>query len=141
MADYMAGQASDTPITAATAERGTASSGEPIAVAQDVTRDFASGSGVVRALRGVSLVVRPGELIALRGRSGSGKTTLLNILTGLDNPTTGHVRLNGQDLAPLSETARALLRRDVVGMMFRTRTSSRCSRRRRTWKYRCAWRM
>jgi putative ABC transport system ATP-binding protein len=89
-----------------------------IAMAEDVTRDFRSGGSVVRALRGISLEVRPGELIALRGRSGSGKTTLLNILTGLDDPTSGRVRIDGQDLAPLGETARALLRRQYVGIMF-----------------------
>jgi putative ABC transport system ATP-binding protein len=89
-----------------------------IAVAEEVTRDFPAPGGVVHALRGVSLGVRPGELIALRGRSGSGKTTLLNILTGLDNPTAGRVRIAGQDLAPLNETARALLRRQYVGVMF-----------------------
>ncbi len=89
-----------------------------IVVAEEVTRDFRSGGSVVRALRGISLEVRPGELIALRGRSGSGKTTLLNILTGLDDPTSGRVRIDGQDLAPLGETARALLRRQYVGIMF-----------------------
>src|SRR6478609_368747 len=89
-----------------------------IAVAEEVTRDFPAPGGVVPALRGVSLGVRSGELIALRGRSGSGKTTLLNILTGLDNPTAGRVRIAGQELAPLNETARALLRRQYVGVMF-----------------------
>jgi len=89
-----------------------------VAVAEEVTRDFPTAGGVVHALRGVSLGVRPGELIALRGRSGSGKTTLLTILTGLDHPTTGRVRIAGQDLAPLNETARALLRRRAVGVLF-----------------------
>jgi putative ABC transport system ATP-binding protein len=89
-----------------------------IAVAEEVRRDFPAPGGVVHALRGVSVGVRSGELIALRGRSGSGKTTLLNILTGLDNPTAGRVRIAGQELTPLNETARALLRRQYVGVMF-----------------------
>ena len=89
-----------------------------IAVAEEVMRDFPAPGGVVHALRGVSVGVRSGELIALRGRSGSGKTTLLNILTGLDNPTAGRVRIAGQELTPLNETARALLRRQYVGVMF-----------------------
>ncbi len=97
---------------------GTANAAEPIAVAENVTRDFSSGGSVVRALRGISLAVRPGELIALRGRSGSGKTTLLNILIGLDDPTSGRALIDGRELAPLNETARALLRRRYVGVMF-----------------------
>jgi ABC-type lipoprotein export system ATPase subunit len=92
--------------------------GVALVVAEEVTRDFPAPGGMVHALRGVSLEARPGELIALRGRSGSGKTTLLNILTGLDNPTSGRVRIAGQDLTPLSETARALLRRRYIGVMF-----------------------
>jgi ABC-type lipoprotein export system ATPase subunit len=92
--------------------------GEIVAQADEVSRDFKSGSGVTHALRGVSLTVRSGELVALRGRSGSGKTTLLNILTGLDNPTAGSVEILGRPLARLDETARARLRRDSVGMMF-----------------------
>ena len=85
---------------------------------QNLTRDFKSGGGVVRALRGVNIQIQRGEMVALRGRSGSGKTTLLNILTGLDNPTQGHVSLLGHDLARMSETARAILRREQVGMLF-----------------------
>ncbi|MGO8951680.1 MAG: ABC transporter ATP-binding protein [Ktedonobacterales bacterium] len=91
---------------------------EPVAAAQDVSRDFRPGSGIVHALRGVSLAIRPGEFVALRGRSGSGKTTLLNILTGLDNPTLGTVTILGRKLAGMDETARARLRRESVGMMF-----------------------
>src|SRR5579871_6887453 len=96
----------------------TGTAAEVVAEAQNVSRDFRSGSGVVHALRGVSLVIRAGELVALRGRSGSGKTTLLNILTGLDNPTSGSVTVLGYPLAPMNERARARLRRASIGMMF-----------------------
>jgi ABC-type lipoprotein export system ATPase subunit len=89
-----------------------------VAEAQAVTRDFKAGSGVVHALRGVSMSVGAGELVTLVGRSGSGKTTLLNLLTGLDNPTSGEVTVLGQRLAALDETARARLRRERIGMMF-----------------------
>ena len=85
---------------------------------QGVTRDFHGGGGVVHALRGIDLRIEPGEFVALRGRSGSGKTTLLNILIGLDNPTQGRVIILGEDLARLSETERARLRRESIGMMF-----------------------
>lgn len=88
-----------------------------IAEARGVTRDF-RGGGVVHALRGVDLLLKPGEVVALRGRSGSGKTTLLNILIGLDNPTEGQVFILEQDLARLGETERARLRRESIGMMF-----------------------
>ncbi len=91
---------------------------DAVAEAVDVSRDFRFGSGVVHALQAVSLAVLPGEFVALRGRSGSGKTTLLNILTGLDNPTRGAVTILGRPLAGMSETARARLRRQSIGMMF-----------------------
>ncbi|HEX8995982.1 MAG TPA: ABC transporter ATP-binding protein [Ktedonobacterales bacterium] len=90
----------------------------PIVEGRGVTRDFKAGGVVVRALRGVDIQLQPGEMVALRGRSGSGKTTLLNILTGLDNPTQGQVSLLGHDLARMNETARAILRREQVGMLF-----------------------
>src|SRR5215469_9583993 len=84
----------------------------------DVTRDFKLSAITVCALRGVDLFISPAEFVALRGRSGSGKTTLLNILVGLDDPTGGQVSVLGQDLARLSETERAKLRRESIGMLF-----------------------
>jgi putative ABC transport system ATP-binding protein len=83
-----------------------------------VTRAFQLGAVVVHALRGVDLRILPGEFVALRGRSGSGKTTLLNVLVGLDDPTQGQVYTLGHDLSRLNEAARAVLRRQSIGLLF-----------------------
>jgi ABC-type lipoprotein export system ATPase subunit len=98
--------------------RSAGTTGEIVAQAHEVSRDFQSGSKVTHALREVSLAIQSGEVVALRGRSGSGKTTLLNIMTGLDNPTSGSITILGRRLERMDETARARLRRDSVGMMF-----------------------
>ncbi|HLJ80237.1 MAG TPA: ABC transporter ATP-binding protein [Ktedonobacterales bacterium] len=90
----------------------------PVSEARRVAREFRVGRGVVRALRGVDLAVAPGEMVALRGRSGAGKTTLLNVLTGLDDPTSGSVTLLGAELARLDEAERARLRRESAGILF-----------------------
>jgi ABC-type multidrug transport system ATPase subunit len=113
--------------------------GTSIVEARSVTREFHVGGNLVRALRGVDLSIVPGELVALRGRSGSGKTALLNILTGLDNPTAGQVQVLGRNLVDLDEASRARFRREHIGCCSRTRTSSHRSRRRRMWRFRCAW--
>ncbi len=70
------------------------------------------------ALRGASLRVRAGEVVALLGRSGSGKTTLLNVLAGLDRPDRGRVRVAGQDLTALGEGGRTRFRREHLGFVF-----------------------
>ncbi|MER7578998.1 ABC transporter ATP-binding protein [Kitasatospora sp. NPDC097691] len=74
--------------------------------------------GDAKALDGVDLRIRAGEAVAVMGPSGCGKSTLLNMVAGLDRPTAGTVRVQGQDLGGLNETGLALFRRRHVGMIF-----------------------
>ncbi|HEY3749686.1 MAG TPA: ABC transporter ATP-binding protein [Pseudonocardiaceae bacterium] len=83
-----------------------------------VERTFGTGPSPVHALRGVSLDVPRGSLIAVRGRSGSGKTTLLNIVGGLDQPTEGTVRIDGAEVSAMTEPERRDLRRTKVAFIF-----------------------
>ncbi len=83
-----------------------------------LTRDYQQGEHTVRALRGVSLDIEPGEFTALMGPSGSGKSTLLNLIGGLDVPTSGSVMVEGADLAAMTPGERSDLRRDRLGFVF-----------------------
>jgi putative ABC transport system ATP-binding protein len=87
-------------------------------VAEEVTRRFGQGDAAVDALRGVSLGIEDGELVAVMGASGSGKSTLLHILAGLDRPTSGEVRIDGAALSGLSDRELTLLRRRSIGFVF-----------------------
>jgi len=78
----------------------------------------AASHAEVPVLRGVSFAVEAGEFVCVMGPSGSGKTTLLHLLSGLDQPSAGAIRLAGQDLAQLPERERTLLRRREVGYVF-----------------------
>ena len=86
----------------------------------DVVREHGSGETVVHALRGVSLEVWPGELVAVMGPSGSGKTTLLNLAGALDRPTTGDIAIDGVVLGGLKPERLARLRRRRVGVVFQS---------------------
>lgn len=70
------------------------------------------------ALDGASIRLEPGELVAVEGRSGSGKTTLLNVVSGLDEPDGGDIRLLGNSLGELSTDERLALRAETVGFVF-----------------------
>lgn len=85
---------------------------------EQVTRVFGEGHTSVAALRGVTMSVDDGELVAVMGPSGSGKSTLLNLIGGLDHPSSGRVLVNGVDLAALNRSELARLRRRDVGFVF-----------------------
>jgi putative ABC transport system ATP-binding protein len=90
----------------------------PILEARDLTKRYQLGESMTEALRGVSLTVQAGEFVALMGPSGSGKSTLLQLLGGLDQPTSGQVIFEGQDISRLSDDAATLLRRERTGYVF-----------------------
>jgi len=88
--------------------------------AQKLTKVYQSGGRPLTVLKEVSLDVEPGGFLAVVGPSGCGKTTLLGLLAGLDVPTSGTVRLAGEDIGGLTEDARARLRGEKVGFVFQT---------------------
>jgi len=85
-----------------------------------VTLTLPSAAGPVEILRGVSLEVDPGERVAIVGPSGSGKSSLIAVAAGLEQPTSGVVRLFGQDLGRLGEDGRANLRRGKAALVFQS---------------------
>ena len=87
---------------------------------RSLVRTYGSGQSAVRALRGASFDVAPGELAALEGRSGSGKTTLLNIIGGLDRPDSGTVEIAGTEVTHLSRDELARLRRETLAFVFQS---------------------
>jgi putative ABC transport system ATP-binding protein len=84
----------------------------------DVHKTYAAGGAAVRALRGVTLTVEAGELVALVGPSGSGKSTLMHLIGLLDHPTAGTYRFEGEDVSRLSRAALAALRSRKIGFVF-----------------------
>ena len=86
---------------------------------ENVSKVYGDGKSV-HALRNIDLTISQGERIAVMGPSGSGKSTLLNIIGGLDEPSSGVLRLAGTDISKLNDDERTRLRRERIGMIFQT---------------------
>ena len=83
-----------------------------------VTKAYQMGDVQVQALRGIDATFDDGELVVMLGPSGSGKSTLLNILGGLDDPSSGHIRYRGRDLTGVGDRGLTTYRREHVGFVF-----------------------
>lgn len=87
-------------------------------VLQQVSKTFSTPQSVLNVLSGIDLTLQQGESLALMGESGSGKSTLLHIAAGLEVPDQGHIHVAGHSLSSLSESDRAKLRRQHIGLVF-----------------------
>ena len=94
------------------------SEAEVVVEARGLTKTYGMGPIAVPVLKGIDLEIRRGESVAIVGASGSGKSTLLHVLGGLDQPTSGHVKLLGRDLLSLDPAAQGLLRNQALGFVY-----------------------
>jgi putative ABC transport system ATP-binding protein len=96
----------------------TATTDTPLVHVDNVVKTFQGPAGPITVLKGVRLDVRQGEFVGVRGPSGSGKSTLINMITGIDRPTSGSVRVAGQPIEKMSENQLARFRGKHIGVIF-----------------------
>ena len=94
--------------------------GDAVIVTRNLKREYEMGSEVVRALRGVDLLIRRNEFVAIMGPSGSGKSTLMNLIGCLDSPSEGEYWLNGHRVSELNDNQLARIRNKEIGFVFQT---------------------
>ena len=87
---------------------------------ENLTKDYETGTQVVRALKGINLSVEKGEFLSIMGPSGSGKTTLMNIIGCLDSPTDGSYYLNNKQVSKLDDDELAHIRNEEIGFVFQS---------------------
>ncbi len=92
----------------------------PLVEIRQLTKAYVRGKQVLEVLHGINLDIPEGDFVALMGPSGSGKTTLLNLIGGIDSPTSGELKINGQRIDDLSGDELALWRANTVGFIFQS---------------------
>src|SRR6202045_3840033 len=94
--------------------------GDVVIRIEGITKEYVMGESVIRALRGVDLLIHQNEYLAVMGPSGSGKSTLMNMLGCLDTPTAGRYEFNGRDVAAMEDDELAEIRNREIGFVFQT---------------------
>ena len=111
---------------------------DPVVLAKDVHKTYGSGEVEVHVLRGVSLDVQRGEIVAIMGPSGGGKTTLLNCLSGLDDIDSGVISVAGSNLSDMSDRDKTRFRATRMGYIFQSFNLLPSSQHSRTSRCRCS---
>lgn len=92
--------------------------GETIILTENLNKTYKLGTENVEVLKNINLTIKQGEFVSIMGPSGSGKSTLLYLLGGLDNPTSGSVKIAGKELSVMKDKEKSIMRRRDVGFVF-----------------------